>query len=224
MDGRHGCHARPGAAVAPVTAASASSGDKAQALPTAATEATIREARAELERAVTKAGLTNDPIRYLLEATSSALGAFLVGIEAMRRPMDAELREALTATHADVLRREGRRLLVSGVRRDAFLAGLAVAVLIVATGVGCYAWGRAAEATRSREIAGALATALRDGSASGQRWLDLIQGNDILAALQQCDGNNARKDAAGRRACAVPLWIDLPNASGAPPVLSGRRP
>ena len=52
---------------------------EAQASPTAATEATIREAQAELERAVVKAGLTNDPIRYLLEATSGALGAFLVG-------------------------------------------------------------------------------------------------------------------------------------------------
>ena len=204
--------------MASVAAQPATGGRAGETLPSpAATEATIREAQAELERAVTRAGLTNDPIRYLLEATSNALGAFLVGIEAMRRPMDAELREALTATHADVLKREGRRLLVSGVRRDAFLAGLAVSVLIVATGTGCYAWGRSTEATRSREVAGALATALRDGSVSGQRWLDLVQGNDILAALQRCDGNNVRKDATGRRACAVPLWIDPPNPT-MPPV------
>ena len=61
----------------------------------AVTEATIREARAALERAVIKAGLTNDPVGYLLEATSGALGAFLVGIEAVRSPLDQELREAL---------------------------------------------------------------------------------------------------------------------------------
>ncbi len=74
--------------MAPVAVAPAGGGSEAQASPAPATEATIREARAELERAVTKAGLTNDPIRYLLEATSSALGAFLVGIEAMRQPID----------------------------------------------------------------------------------------------------------------------------------------
>ena len=91
---------------------------EAQASPTAATEATIREAQAELERAVVKAGLTNDPIRYLLEATSGALGAFLVGIEAMRRPMDAELRATLTAAHSDAMRREGKRLVASNIRRD----------------------------------------------------------------------------------------------------------
>ncbi len=61
----------------------------------AVTEATIREARAALERAVVKAGLTNDPVGYLLEATSGALGAFLVGIEAVRSPLDQELRAAL---------------------------------------------------------------------------------------------------------------------------------
>ncbi len=149
--------------------------------------------------------------------TSSALGAFLVGIEAMRRPMDAELREALTATHADVLRREGKRLLVSRLRRDAFLAGLAVAVLIVATGVGCYVWGRSAEAARSREIEGAFAASFRDGSASGQRWLDLMRSNDILAALQRCEGAVVRQDAAGRRACAVPLWLEPPRV-GDPPI------
>lgn len=96
-------------------------------------------------------------------------------------------------------------------------------MLIVATGAGCYAWGRTAEAARSREVGGALAASLRDGSASGQRWLDLMHGNDILAALQRCDGNSIRKDAAGRRACAVPLWIDPPSAAGAPPVLNGGR-
>lgn len=204
--------------MAPVAAAPSPGTGGATAAPAEA-EATIREARAELERAVTKAGLTNDPIRYLLEATSSALGAFLVGIEAMRRPMDAELREALRATHADVLKREGRRLLVSGIRRDAFLAGLAVAVLIVATGAGCYAWGRSAEATRAREAAGALGTALHDGSASARAWLGLMQGNDILAALRRCEGSALTKDAAGRRGCAVPLWIDPTVTSGVPSIL-----
>ena len=194
---------------------------EAQASPTAATEATIREAQAELERAVVKAGLTNDPIRYLLEATSGALGAFLVGIEAMRRPMDTELRATLTAAHSDAMRREGKRLVASNIRRDAFLAGLGVVVLVVATGAGCYAWGRSAEATRSREVGGALAASLRDGSASGQRWLDLMHGNDILAALKRCEGNAVTRDAAGRRACAVPLWIDAPSASATPPVVAG---
>ena len=90
-----------------------------------------------------------------------------------------------------------------------------------ATGAGCYAWGRSAEATRSREVGGALAASLRDGSASGQRWLDLMHGNDILAAFKRCEGNAVTRDAAGRRACAVPLWIDAPSASAAPPVVAG---
>ncbi len=78
--------------------------------------------------------------------------------------------------------------------------------------------------TRPYEVSGAQAASLRDGSASGQRWLDLMHGNDILAALQRCEGGAVRKDAAGRRACAVPLWIDPLVASGVPPVVAGGKP
>lgn len=214
-----------------MSAAPLASGAPVAAVPAGGDAASAtRRARGELDAAVIKAGLEDDPLRHVLGALSSSLGALegvQASIEAMRRPMDTELRTALLEAHGDAMRREAKRLVQSQLRRNllfAGVAGLAVSGLIAAAGAGGYAWGRSTEAARSREVGGALAASLRDGSASGQRWMDLMHGNDILAALQRCDGNSVAKDAAGRRACAVPLWIDPPNTSGAPPVLAGRRP
>lgn len=195
-------------------------GDASSPAPAGDAGTAIREAQAELERAVAKASLQNDPMRHAFAGLSAALGAFAVGIEAVRRPLDpaaqAELvRNAATAA-ADGARRETARLALGTNRRFAFGAGLGVALLVLGAAGGGYAWGRAEEAARARDAAGALAAALRDGSASARAWLGLIENNDVAAALHRCEGRAVWTDAAGRRACAVPLWLD-PAPSAAPP-------
>ena len=90
--------------------------------------AAIRAAQADLERAVAKASLQNDPMRHAFAGLSAALGAFAAGIEAVRRPLDpaaqAELVCKASAAAADGARREAGRLALGINRRFAFGAGL----------------------------------------------------------------------------------------------------
>ncbi|PZP41927.1 MAG: hypothetical protein DI601_19735 [Azospirillum brasilense] len=178
--------------------------------------AAIRAAQADLERAVAKASLQNDPMRHAFAGLSAALGAFAAGIEAVRRPLDpaaqAELVCKASAAAADGARREAGRLALGINRRFAFGAGLGVALLVLGAAGGGYAWGRAEEAARTRDAAGALAAALRDGSASARAWLGLMENNDVQAALRRCEGRTVWTDATGRRACVVPLWLDPPSS------------
>ncbi|NOG73898.1 hypothetical protein [Roseicella sp. DB1501] len=189
-------------------------GDAPSPAPAEDADAAIRAAQAELERAVAKASLQNDPMRHAFAGLSAALGAFAAGIEAVRRPLDpaaqAELVRKAAAAAADGARREAARLALSTSRRFAFGAGLGVALLVLGAAGGGYAWGRAEEAARARDAAGGLAAALRDGSASARAWLGLMENNDIEAALRRCEGRTVWADATGRRACAVALWLDAP--------------
>jgi ketosteroid isomerase-like protein len=53
-----------------------------------------------------------------------------------------------------------------------------------------------------------LATAFRDGPAAARSWLELMRNNDVQAALQHCTGPATWTTYQGRRACALPLWLD----------------
>ncbi len=183
----------------------------------AVTEATIREARAALERAVIKAGLTNDPVGYLLEATSGALGAFLVGIEAVRSPLDQELREALllevgkgTKTGAnDAMRVEAARTHRVFNRDFAVRVGLSVAGAFLLGVTLTYGVLRATQ----------LGPFARDVQAAAA-WHDIEQRNPD--PRQMLGAAEVRTDkASGRRYYAgVSLWLD---ALGPPPG-AGSRP
>jgi hypothetical protein len=52
-----------------------------------------------------------------------------------------------------------------------------------------------------------LAAAFGDGTTTAKRWADLMENNDLNAALARCTGNQITV-AAGRRAYSVPLWLD----------------
>ena len=58
-----------------------------------------------------------------------------------------------------------------------------------------------------------LAAVFANGTAMAKRWADLIENNDLNAALACCTGSQITV-TAGRRACLVPLWLD--GAKGAP--------
>ena len=179
----------------------------------------IRRAQAKLEQATASAGLANDPMRDALAGLSAALGAMLVTAEAGRQPLDdkawAELtRKLVQACRADFVRQAGVQS-----RRLALLTGLGAAVLLLGAIGGGYLWGRSTEAAEVREATGVIRAALSDGSVSARAWADAIQRNDLVGLLGRCQGRTVWADVAGRRACAVPLWLDdvPPPAPPAPP-------
>lgn len=118
------------------------------------------------------------------------------------------------------------------VRQFPFKAALWLAIALVSSNAatGLYMWGQtgkdvqAAEAAaRDAAVAGMMAVyreareglyqAFRaEGAPGGLRWMQLMQWNSILAAMNQCNGDSGLvfASADGRLACKVPLWIGPP--------------
>jgi hypothetical protein len=183
--------------------------------PAAAAEAAILAARAELAQAVQKGHLTRDPLRFALGAISEALGAFLAGIKATRQPIDpaaqAEMVRQVIAAAAAGANQEAARLARTHNRRTLVWAALTLFVVAAVGTGGGYFWGRANAAATIQATTLELATAFRDGPAAARSWLELMRNNDVQAALQHCTGPATWTDH-GRRACALPLWLDTPTA------------
>ena len=172
----------------------------------------IRRAKAELENAILKAELTNDPLRFAFGGIAAALDAFLVGISAARQPVDAAAIETMTkqaaAAAGDGARREVLRLGRVISRSTSMYVGLIVSItVVVSVSVGIL-WGRADEAKRSALALQSISGRVRDGSASATAWVELMRDNDVVEALRRCEGRAVWTDPSGRRACAVPLWME----------------
>jgi len=163
--------------------------------------------------AVAKAGMTGDPIRYLLAAASAGLGAFASGIQAIRQPLDSvtvehavERLEKAAVRGADVRAAELAR---APNRRTLLTYGGAFAVGLLVAGGG-FVWGRASAITAVHQTEQQLALAFRDGPSAAATWANLMRSNNAGLALASCTGA-AVKTVEGRRACNVPLWLDPPN-------------
>ncbi|MFC7557114.1 hypothetical protein ACFQU7_41185 [Pseudoroseomonas wenyumeiae] len=88
------------------------------------------------------------------------------------------------------------------------LSGLGAAVLVLGALGSGYLWGRATEAAEVRQATGLIRVTLSEGSASARAWADAIRRNDLVGLLARCEGRAVWSDASGRRACAVPLWLE----------------
>jgi hypothetical protein len=173
--------------------------------------AAIGRARAELRRAASKAELQGDPLAAVLEAFETSLGAvgeLLDHVEASRPPLDAKARAEITrqlvqACRADFVRQAGAQS-----RRAAMLSGAGAAVLLLGALGGGYLWGRSTEAAEVRQATGVIRAALSNGSTSARVWADAIRRNDLVGLLARCEGRAVWADGSGRRACAVPLWLE----------------
>jgi len=181
----------------------------------AAAEAAILAAREALAQAVQKGHLTRDPLRFALGGISEALGAFLAGIKATCQPLDpsaqAEMVRQVIAAAAAGANQEAARLARTHNRRTLLLAALTLVVVAAAGMGGGYVWGRASAAADIQATTVELATAFRDGPAAARSWLELMRNNDVQAALRHCTGPASWTDQ-GRRACALPLWLDTATA------------
>ncbi|UFN49146.1 hypothetical protein LPC08_00405 [Roseomonas sp. OT10] len=181
--------------------------------------AAISRARLDLEQATVKAGLEGDPLAPVLEAFSTSLGALgevLEQVEATRQPLDAKARAELARQLVQACRADVVRLAGVQSRRLAVLSGLGAAVLLLGALGGGYRWGRATEAAEVRAASGVIRAALSDGSASATAWAEAIRRNDLVGLLARCEGRAVWTETSGRRACAVPLWLDDAPATAAP--------
>ena len=147
-----------------------------------------------------------------------------------RQSADAEalrFRVGLAATEADTIQRIARGIAASADaalrqrvavfdRNTALIAAAVLVGCILAAAAGGFWWGdRSAKAT-IHQTEWRLQAAFRQGEEGASLWAGLMEWNhDILGAIRQCRGA-ATSVQDGRRACAVPLWIELSPGPPAP--------
>lgn len=161
-----------------------------------------------------KAGITPDkPLHAVLvttfETALTAQESVRGGARGLTPDGERELIRRVTEAAAESTEREVERIV------HRFDLGLAVKVAIALT---CFALGGGAGGywLGMKEVQGTerrLAAAIADGTGTARRWAELMENNDLNAALARCTGNQVTV-TAGRRACSVPLWLD--GARGAP--------
>jgi hypothetical protein len=198
---------------------SATAAAPAATMPRPDPRTAIDRARTELRLSVSKAELEGDPLGAVLDAFSTSLGAMgelLDHVNASRQPIDASARAEMTRQLVQACRADFVRQAEARSRRRAVLSGVGAAALLLGALGGGYLWGRSTEAGEVREASGVLRAALSDGSASARAWADAIRRNDLVGLLARCEGRAVWAEAGGRRACAVPLWLDDAPTPAAP--------
>jgi hypothetical protein len=90
----------------------------------------------------------------------------------------------------------------------AVLFGTAVACL-----VGGYVWGGNVAEADIQETEAGLRVAFSNSPADAKNWMLLMQWNNVSEALRTCKSPNEAIVDHGRRACALPLWIEKPQAA-----------
>ena len=185
----------------------------------------MREAQASLAHGVEKAGLGRDPYRYLMGALAQALGVFPVfmgrldgALDHVRQPVDLVAVERSMTQAVERLEKAAYRganqqtmqLARAHKLRTLLLYGGAFAVAVLAAVGGGFVWGQASANAAVRETEQQLALAFRDGPSAAQTWARLMTWNDVTSSMATCTSNSV-KPIDGRRACALPVWIEAPN-------------
>ena len=184
----------------------------------------VRAAQERLRRSITIAGLIDDPMRHVLEALATHIGAQhrmhvdagAMLAEAIRRaqqPVSDETVRRLEAAAASGADRRAFGIIREHWRRNVMLAAgvlFGVALLFGAMGVAAgYFWGRAKAFASARQTEARLQTMFRDGPDAAATWLSLATWNDPRQVLARCKGDQVSVPS-GRRACLAPLWIEAP--------------
>jgi len=158
----------------------------------------------------------DDPIKPLLDSMAERDDAMNANVAAL-----AEAIKGVTVLPPDGMARLERSAASGAARSAAVLArahnlrtlllygGAFVACVVLAAGGG-FRWGQATAADSIQETEQRLALAFRDGPDAAAGWARLMEQNDIGKAVAQCTGQRTYADATGRKACAVPLWIEPP--------------
>jgi hypothetical protein len=201
--------------------------------------AAIRHAQAELERAVREGGLSRDPMRLPLGALAVTLGAieklFLatvaqfritsedldhrltVAVQKANQPTDLKAMERLCIAAARGASQEVLALVRAHNRRTTLVAGVVLAGAMLFAGIAGFCWGRWSANSDIHETELTLSKAFKDGPEAASDWANLMTNNDLLSAMATCTGSRVVVQD-GRRACAMPLWLDPMQERGPPPL------
>ena len=183
----------------------------------------VAGAQAEIASAIDRAGLRNDPYRFLMGGLSTAIGVFPDFLRQMReaaqearQPLDeaglARL-EAAAATGAE--RRAGGLARAYNLRTMALISTM-MATSIVSACAGSYWWGRSDALARFQVVEEGFAQLVHDDPSNATGWLNLIRQNDYGQIMASCRGDRAFTDPSGRRACMAALWIEPPKIDAVP--------
>ena len=181
--------------------------------------AQVLQAQDELARSVERAGLTRDPYRFVMGALSHSLGLFPAFVQRLdaaidhaRQPIDHAAVERLEAAAASGAARRAGELARAHTLRTVLAGAAVLAGAVLAAAGGGFWWGRSTQAAVVSATEAGVSAAFREGPAAAASWLNLMQSNDPAQALATCAGG-ALTVVGGRRACAVPLWLDPPKLS-----------
>ena len=155
-----------------------------------------------------KAGITPDkPLHAVLvttfETALTAQESVKDGARGLTPEGERELIRRVTAAAAESTEREVERIVHRFDLGLAVKGAVALACFALAGGAGGYWLAMKEVQVTERRIAAAFA----GGAGTAKRWAELMESNDLNATLARCTGNQVIV-TAGRRACAVPLWLD----------------
>jgi hypothetical protein len=201
--------------------------------------AAIRHAQAELERAVREGGLSRDPMRLPLGALAVTLGAIeklfqatvaqfritsedldhrlTVAVEKANQPTDPKAMERLRIAAARGASQEVLALVRAHNQRTTLVAGAVLAGSMLFAGIVGFCWGRWSAEADIHETELTLSKAFKDGPEAASDWANLMSHNNLPAAMVSCTGSRVVVQD-GRRACAIPLWLDPMQERGPPPL------
>lgn len=170
--------------------------------------AAIGEAQANLAESIERAGLRDDPIRYPLLALGAIIGLFPEFLNRARQPFDPAALARLESAAVkgsdrranDLARAHNNRTLLT-------YGGFALGLAISGVAMG-YVWGSRATAADVEHADRRVAAAFQDGPDAASAWATLMELNDLPRALSLCTGQRIYTDAAGRRICQLPVYID----------------
>jgi hypothetical protein len=165
-----------------------------------------------------QAGITDDkPLSSVLltafQAAETARSAAQDGARGLTPEGEADLIKRVTQaiTNSAKSSLERHRLRLEG--KASWIAGGVIVANLLLGGGGGYLWGWSSARQSVQATERDIALAFQHGADAADTWRQLMQNNDPLQALGQCNGNSLWS-TNGRQACLVPLWID---GSEAPP-------
>lgn len=194
----------------------------------------IDAAQAALRQTAMAACFKDDPLSEHLNALALCVGALgdiyqaseetqLDIAETLKSQTDVVTREAIARVEtsgASLMEKLGPRLAASAewtmrqrfrVLRIRTVVGLSIALIGVIL-VPCaftYAAGLNNGRTQGEVAAHTIQETMIAGPADALAWAMLMRYNDAVRSMKECR-KNVSTDAAGRRYCQMPVWIDPP--------------
>ncbi len=161
----------------------------------------------------------------LIVAASASINAAL--LEA-RRTADAEVRRfsaSVLETEAKIIPRIAASIATSADnaltrrvkvfdRNTAMWAAAALFATSISCGIGGYVWGENSARANIHETEVALRAAFSNSPDDANGWMLLMNWNDLIKSWNNCLNPKLEYVIHGRRACAMPLWIEKPQSVG----------